>query len=169
VGPVYAAREDGGFLGQAADMPDLGSGVSSRLAAIIDQETKRITDECYAVAEDTLRRERWRLEALATALLERESLDEEEIRQVTGLPAPPRPTAADLDGATSGTPASAQAGTPEDGASDGAPTGTPSGEAPARDGAAPGGAAHDGAPRDGSPAAPAPSAAPSAPAPLPSS
>ena len=39
-----------------------------------------------SVAEDTLRRERWRLEALATALLERESLDEEEIRQVTGLP-----------------------------------------------------------------------------------
>ena len=28
VGPVYAAREDGGFLGQAGDMPDLGSGVS---------------------------------------------------------------------------------------------------------------------------------------------
>jgi cell division protease FtsH len=142
-------------------MPDLGSGVSDELAAIVDEETRRIIDECYAVAEDTLRRERWRLEALATALLERESLDEEEIRQVTGLPAPPRPTAADLDG----TPA----GTPEDGASDGAPTGTPAGEAPARDGAAPGGAAHDGPPRDGSPAAPAPSAAPSAPAPLPSS
>ncbi len=177
VGPVYAAREDGGFLGQAGDMPDLGAGVSSRLAAIIDQETKRITDECYQLAEDTLRRERWRLEALATALLERESLDEEEIRQVTGLPAPPRPVAADLDGTPSGTPsgspsdaqAGAPPGTPEVGVPSGAPTGsptaTPSGEAPARAEAAPSGEAHDGAARDGSPAARG--AAP-APAPLPS-
>jgi cell division protease FtsH len=106
VGPVYAAREDGGFLAQAGDMPDLGSGVSSRLAAVIDQETKRITDECYQLAEDTLRRERGRLEALATALLERESLDEEEIRAVTGLPAPPRPAA-------SGPAAAPAAGAPE--------------------------------------------------------
>ena len=48
VGPVYAAREDGGFLGQAGDMPDLGSGVSDELAAIVDEETQRIIDECYA-------------------------------------------------------------------------------------------------------------------------
>ncbi len=48
VGPVYAAREDGGFLGQAGDMPDLGSGVSDELAAIVDEETRRIIDECYA-------------------------------------------------------------------------------------------------------------------------
>ena len=48
VGPVYAAREDGGFLGPDGAMPDLGAGVSSRLAAIIDEETKRIMDECYA-------------------------------------------------------------------------------------------------------------------------
>ena len=67
---VHAAREDGGFRARPS-MPDLGSGVSDELAAIMDEETKRITDECYAVAEGTLRRERWRLEALATALLER--------------------------------------------------------------------------------------------------
>jgi cell division protease FtsH len=158
VGPVYAAREDGGFLAQAGDMPDLGAGVSSRLAATIDQETKRITDECYAVAEETLRRERGRLEALATALLERESLDEEEIRAVTGLPAPPRPAAVDLDGAPSGQASGTPPGTPP-GTPSGAPEGTPPDETPA-----PEGAALDGAARDGSPAAPA---AP-APAPLPS-
>ncbi|HEX2326717.1 MAG TPA: AAA family ATPase, partial [Chloroflexota bacterium] len=113
VGPVYAAREDGGFLGQAADMPDLGSGVSDELAATVDEETRRIIDECYAVAEDTLRRERWRLEALATALLERESLDEEEIRQVTGLPG--RGKSAEGPGG-SGAAEGTGAGTGEDGA-----------------------------------------------------
>jgi cell division protease FtsH len=91
VGLLYAARDDGGFLGPDGALPDLGSGVGSRLAALIDQETKRILDECYAVAEETLVRERGRLEALAAALLERESLDEDEIRHVTGLPPKARP------------------------------------------------------------------------------
>jgi cell division protease FtsH len=145
VGPVYAAREDGGFLGQAGDMPDLGAGVSDELASIVDEETRRIIDECYQLAEDTLRRERGRLEALATALLERESLDEEEIRQVTGLPARPRPVSVDLDGQPDGAPA----GTP-----DGAPAGAPTAGTPALDGTA----------RDGAPVPPAPPA----PAPLPS-
>jgi hypothetical protein len=65
------------------------------------------------VAEDTLRRERWRLEALATALLERESLDEEEIRQVTGLPG--RGKSAEGPGG-SGAAEGTGAGTGEDGA-----------------------------------------------------
>jgi cell division protease FtsH len=88
VGLVYAAREDGGFLGPDGALPDLGGGVSKRLAAVIDEETKRIIEECYAVAEDTLRRERNRLIALADALLAQESLDEDEIRRVIGVPRP---------------------------------------------------------------------------------
>jgi cell division protease FtsH len=87
VGPVYAARDDGGFLGDAGVGPELGPGVSEELASLIDAETKRIVEECYAVAEATLARERARLDALAEALLARESLDEDEIRAVTGLPA----------------------------------------------------------------------------------
>jgi cell division protease FtsH len=137
VGPVYAAREDGGFLGQAGDMPDLGAGVSDELASIVDEETRRIIDECYQLAEDTLRRERGRLEALATALLERESLDEEEIRQVTGLPARPRPAvavAAQSSGDGPGAAGGAVPGTPPGvpgGAAGGTPdatNGSPSGE-----------------------------------------
>jgi cell division protease FtsH len=88
VGLVYAAREDGGFLGPDGALPDLGGGVSKRLAAVIDEETKRIIEECYAVAEGTLQRERNRLVALADALLAQESLDEDEIRRVIGVPRP---------------------------------------------------------------------------------
>ena len=88
VGLVYAAREDGGFLGPDGALPDLGGGVSKRLAAVIDEETKRIIEECNAVAEGTLERERSRLIALADALLSQESLDEDEIRRVTGIPRP---------------------------------------------------------------------------------
>ena len=88
VGLVYAAREDGGFLGPDGALPDLGGGVSKRLAAVIDEETKRIIEECNAVAEATLERERSRLVALAEALLVQESLDEDEIRRVIGIPRP---------------------------------------------------------------------------------
>jgi cell division protease FtsH len=106
VGLLYAARDDGGFLGPDGALPDLGQGVSDELAAIVDDETKRILDECYAVAEETLARERGRLEALAAALLERESLDEDDIRRVTGLPPKARPPdgAAAPDGTGQGAP-----------------------------------------------------------------
>ena len=66
-------------------MPEMGREISEELASVVDEETKRIIDECYAVAQETLQRERARLEALAEALLQRESLDEKEILQVTGL------------------------------------------------------------------------------------
>ena len=46
----------------------------------------RIVDECYRQALEILARERARLDALAEALLQRESLDEREILEVVGLP-----------------------------------------------------------------------------------
>jgi cell division protease FtsH len=50
----------------------------------------RIIGECHDEARRLLREHRKELEALARALLERETLDEEEILDVTGLsPAPP--------------------------------------------------------------------------------
>jgi cell division protease FtsH len=69
----------------------MGREVSEELAAVVDGETRRIIDECYEVARETLERERPRLAALAEALLRKESLDEREIREVAGLPpkAPP--------------------------------------------------------------------------------
>jgi hypothetical protein len=85
VGLIYVARGGDDFLGDGAFMPEMGREVSEELASIVDEETRRIIDECYQAAQETLQRERHRLEALAEALLQHESLDEKEILQVTGL------------------------------------------------------------------------------------
>jgi cell division protease FtsH len=63
---------------------------SEETARDIDQEVLRIMDECHEGALRLLTKHRRELDALAQALLERETLDEEEILEVTGLaPAPP--------------------------------------------------------------------------------
>jgi cell division protease FtsH len=71
------------FLGSSGGT--MSQGYSESLAQVVDRETRRIIDECYADAVNLLTQERTRLDALASALLERESLDEPEIRQVVGL------------------------------------------------------------------------------------
>src|SRR5215207_3805591 len=63
---------------------------SEETARIVDSEVHRIIGECHDEARRLLTEHRKELEALARALLERETLDEEEILDVTGLPpAPP--------------------------------------------------------------------------------
>jgi len=47
---------------------------------------RRIVDEAEAEVLELLQRERGRLEALATALLERETLDQIEAYEVAGVP-----------------------------------------------------------------------------------
>ncbi len=55
---------------------------------LIDAEVKRIVEECEREAHRLLREHRDKLDALATALLHAESLDEKEILKVTGLARP---------------------------------------------------------------------------------
>ena len=63
---------------------------SEETARVVDSEVHRIIGECHDEARRLLTEHRKELEALARALLERETLDEEEILEVTGLPpAPP--------------------------------------------------------------------------------
>jgi cell division protease FtsH len=63
---------------------------SEETARAIDEEVSRIIDESHEEARRLLTEHRKELDALAGALLERETLDEEEILEVTGLsPAPP--------------------------------------------------------------------------------
>jgi cell division protease FtsH len=63
---------------------------SEKTARAIDEEVLRIIDESHEEARRLLTKHRKELDALARALLERETLDEEEILEVTGLsPAPP--------------------------------------------------------------------------------
>jgi len=61
-------------------------GVSNGLLDAVDEEVRRITDECYAEARALLREHRARLDAIVAHLLERESLDEPEIYAAAGLP-----------------------------------------------------------------------------------
>ncbi len=65
------------------------AGVSDGLLDALDEEVRRITDECYAEARRLLREHRGRLDAIAERLLEWESLDEPEIYEAAGLPRPP--------------------------------------------------------------------------------
>jgi cell division protease FtsH len=63
---------------------------SEKTAQAIDDEVLRIIGECHEDARRLLRQYREQLDALAQALLIQESLDEQEILQVTGLhPSPP--------------------------------------------------------------------------------
>ena len=63
-------------------MPEL----AALCARAVDQAVKRIVDDCHRQALEILARERGRLDGLAEALLERESLDEREILEVVGMP-----------------------------------------------------------------------------------
>ncbi|AHG92818.1 peptidase M41 (plasmid) [Gemmatirosa kalamazoonensis] len=62
---------------------------SEETARTIDAEVHRIIAECHEDAKRLLAEHRGALDALATALLARETLDEREILEVTGLPPAP--------------------------------------------------------------------------------
>ena len=71
-----------------------GSGPSDDTRRLVDDEVRRIIDECYVRALQLLRENRLRLDALAAALLQRETLDQDEAYRVAGIPpekAPQRP------------------------------------------------------------------------------
>jgi cell division protease FtsH len=70
------------------------AGISDGLLDAVDEEVRRITDECYAEARRLLRENRDKLDAIVAQLLARESLDEPEIYAAAGiarLPATPLP------------------------------------------------------------------------------
>jgi cell division protease FtsH len=81
LGPVsYGEREDSIFLGRefAQHRPDY----SEKTAVDIDDEIKRIIEDQHGRAKGVLTERREALDRLAHALLERETLDHEEIRAV---------------------------------------------------------------------------------------
>jgi cell division protease FtsH len=65
-----------------------GSATSQHTLELIDDEVKRILDECAEEAEHTLASHREQLEHLAQALLQRETLDEPDAYAVAGIPQP---------------------------------------------------------------------------------
>jgi cell division protease FtsH len=62
------------------------AGVSDALLDAVDEEVRRITDECYAEARRLIRENRGKLDAIVVQLLARESLDEVEVYAAAGFP-----------------------------------------------------------------------------------
>jgi cell division protease FtsH len=91
IGMVELAPRDNPYLGGgglAGNKP-----FSEATAQAIDEEVRKIIGDSYEEARGLLAAHRAQLDALAKALLTRETLDEKEILEVTGLPpAPPLET-----------------------------------------------------------------------------
>jgi cell division protease FtsH len=64
------------------------AGISDGLLDAVDEEVRRITDECYAEARRLLRENRGKLDGIVVQLLARESLDEREIYAAAGIARP---------------------------------------------------------------------------------
>jgi cell division protease FtsH len=88
VGMVQLAPHQNTYLGSSGsfmgDKP-----FSEQTAALIDSEVQRIINECHEQAKQLLLQHRASLDALVRALLERETLSEQEILDATGLPQAP--------------------------------------------------------------------------------
>lgn len=89
LGMVQLAPRQNQFLGGSSGYQG-AKPFSEATAKAVDEEVLRIINEAHKEAQRLLVKYRKELDALAHALLERETLDEQEILQVTGLPpAPP--------------------------------------------------------------------------------
>jgi cell division protease FtsH len=86
LGMVQLAARQNTYLGNSigGDKP-----FSEETARIVDAEVQRIIQESHDQAKRLLTEHRGQLDALVRGLLERETLDEQEILQVTGLPPAP--------------------------------------------------------------------------------
>jgi cell division protease FtsH len=76
-------------IGRLSVLPAEGdprmAGISDGLLDALDEEVRRITDECYAEARRLLRENRGRLDTIVAELLEHESLDEADIYAAAGI------------------------------------------------------------------------------------
>jgi cell division protease FtsH len=77
VGPLSILPSDG--------MEPMGQYAAQGTLDAVDLEARRIVDECYAEALETLRAHRDQLDSLAAALLEAETLDEEAAYAAAGI------------------------------------------------------------------------------------
>jgi cell division protease FtsH len=77
--------DDGNFL-ETGMLPGQSRPYSEETARTIDHATRRIVDDCSARAVDLLTRERRKLDALAHALLQEETLELDAMLKLTGLP-----------------------------------------------------------------------------------
>jgi cell division protease FtsH len=88
-------------IGKLSVLPREGdprmAGVSNDMLNAVDEEVRRITDECYNEARRLLRENRSRLDRVVEQLLIHETLDEQEVYAAAGIEhpaAPPKPVPA---------------------------------------------------------------------------
>ncbi len=86
VGPLNFTTQDGNGFG-------VQKPYSEATAQLIDDEMRRIVQECQAEAERLLTEHRAQLDALTKALLLNDTLDEQQILDVTGVKNAPQPQA----------------------------------------------------------------------------
>jgi cell division protease FtsH len=81
IGPITVLPSDaaGPFLPGSADS-------SPATRALVDEEVRRIVDQAYREVVELLRRNRGKLDALASALLEHETLDGADAYAAAGIP-----------------------------------------------------------------------------------
>ena len=89
LGLVQLAPRENPYLNSLEGFESGAKPFSDQTARAIDEEVLKIISECHAEAKRLLAAHRAQLEALAQALLARETLDEQQILEVTGLPAAP--------------------------------------------------------------------------------
>ncbi|MFH1777243.1 MAG: ATP-dependent zinc metalloprotease FtsH [Candidatus Omnitrophota bacterium] len=70
---------------------------SEQTAVLIDQEVKRIVDDCFKTAKNILTEHKPELTLIAQTLLEKEVLDSEEVRKLVGLPVSDTPADPEKD------------------------------------------------------------------------
>ncbi|WP_342245315.1 ATP-dependent zinc metalloprotease FtsH [Pseudomonas sp. OTU5201] len=81
LGPLMYAEEEGEvFLGRSAGAQH--ANVSGETAKLIDQEVRRIIDECYSTAKNLLTENRDKLDMMAEALMKYETIDSEQIDDI---------------------------------------------------------------------------------------
>jgi len=77
-------------IGRRSVLPQDGdprmAGISEGLLNAVDEEVRRITDDCFAEACRVLKENRGRLDAIVAQLLAHETLDEPEIYAAAGIP-----------------------------------------------------------------------------------
>jgi cell division protease FtsH len=79
VGPVSVLPPAG------QEQPFGGDGVAPATKELVDREVRRLVEDCYGTAVETLRSNRPRLDTLASALVERETLDEDAAYAAAGI------------------------------------------------------------------------------------
>ncbi|MBB4865136.1 cell division protease FtsH [Pseudomonas nitritireducens] len=124
LGPLMYAEEEGEvFLGRSAGGQH--SNISGETAKLIDQEVRRIIDDCYGTAKRLLEENRDKLDMMADALMKYETIDADQIDDIMAGRTPREPR--DWQGGNSGSSGSATAPRDEGGRQDN-PIGGPAGE-----------------------------------------